>query len=104
MTDSAQVFTGVHDTPVYTDLLFNRPMRLWVAAPLVILGGLTVILAATNLDSGYSRWILAIGALATALACGAGALVPRGRPTLVFRIRCALRTLRPTTYISTPPA
>ena len=24
MTESAQVFKGVHDTPVYTDLLFHK--------------------------------------------------------------------------------
>ena len=33
-TESAQVFKGVHDTPTYTDVLFNKPMRLWVAIPL----------------------------------------------------------------------
>ena len=102
-TDSAQVFTGVHDTPVYTDLLFNRPMRLWVAAPLALLGGLTIIATVTNLDSGYARWILATGAIITALACGAGALIPRGRPTTGFRLRCALRTIGPRRYLSHHP-
>ena len=34
MTESAQVFKGVHDIPVYTDILFNKPLRLWVAISL----------------------------------------------------------------------
>ena len=34
MTESAQMFKGVHDIPVYTDILFNKPLRLWVAVSL----------------------------------------------------------------------
>ncbi len=34
MTESAQLFKGVHDTPVYTDILFKKPLRLWVAISL----------------------------------------------------------------------
>ena len=53
MSDSAQLFTGVHDTPAYTRL-FNRSTRIWVAAPVVLGGVGTPVLAAVNLDSGHA--------------------------------------------------
>jgi len=101
MTDSAQVFTGIHDTPVYIDL-FNRSLRAWVAAPLVLFGGATVALTVVFLDSGYAAWILGTGALITALACGAGALIPAGKPSVGFRLLCLARTLRPGQFVSRP--
>ena len=100
MTESAQLFSGVHDTPVYTDVL-SKPLRLWVAVPLGAGGALTFVLTVLALDGGHARTILVTGLLLTATAGAAGALVPRGRPTLGFRAHAAWRTLRPKTAATT---
>ena len=63
MTESAQLFKGVHDTPVYTDILFNKPLRLWVAISLYGGTALTVALTILTLDSGHARAILICGLL-----------------------------------------
>lgn len=95
MTESAQVFKGVHDTPTYTDVFFNKPMRLWVAVPLSL--GLTSTLVATVLllDSGYARATLVWGLLLTALTTAVGAVIPHGRPSLQFRLPSLWRAARP---------
>jgi hypothetical protein len=95
MTESAQVFKGVHDTPNYTDVFFDKPMRLWVAVPLGLGITATVVSAVLLLDSGYVRTVLVCGLLITALTAGIGAIVPTGRPSLQFRARSLWRTLRP---------
>lgn len=95
MTDSAQVFTGVHDTPVYIDVLFGKPLRLAVAVPAAI--GLTVTVIATlrALDTGHARAVLLTGLVMTGAAAGLGALTPHSRPSLAFRIRALWGSLRP---------
>jgi len=95
MVESAQIFKGVHDTPVYTDILLKKPLRLWVAVALYGGGGVTVALTVLALDSGHSRATLICGALITAAAAGIAALMPRGRPTLRFRLRSWWRVLCP---------
>lgn len=95
MTESAQVFQGVHDTPTYTDVFFNKPMRLWVAVPLGLGLTGTLVLTVLLLDSGYVRAILVCGLLLTALTTAVGALMPRGRPSLQFRLRSLWRAARP---------
>ena len=95
MTESAQLFKGVHDTPVYTDILFKKPLRLWVAISLYGGTALTVVLTILSLDSGHARAILIYGLILTGAAAGGAALIPRGRPTLRFRIASAWRALRP---------
>jgi AAA-like domain len=101
MTESAQLFKGVHDTPVYTDILFNKPLRLWVAVSLYGGAALTVVLTILCLDSGHARSVLIGGLAATAAAGGAAALMPRGRPTLRFRVASWWQALRPTLATST---
>ena len=101
MTESAQLFKGVHDTPVYTDILFNKPLRLWVAVSLYGGAAVTVTLTILMLDSGHGRAVLICGLLVTAAAAGAAALMPRGRPTLRFRLRSWWQALRPTLATST---
>ena len=96
MTESAQLFKGVHDTPIYTDILFKKPLRLWVAVSLYGGTALTVVLTILALDSGHARAILIYGLMLTGAAGGAAALMPRQRPTLRFRIASAWRALRPT--------
>lgn len=96
MTESAQIFTGVHDTPVYTDILFKKPLRLWVAVSLYGGGGITVVCSVLMLDSGHARAALICGALITGCAAGLAALMPRGRPTVGFRLRSWWHVLRPT--------
>ncbi len=96
MTESAQLFKGVHDIPVYTDILFNKPLRLWVAISLYGGAALTVVLTILTLDSGHARAMLICGLMLTGAAAGGAALMPRGRPTLRFRLRSAWRALRPT--------
>ncbi|WP_204815315.1 ATP-binding protein [Mycobacterium riyadhense] len=109
MTESAQLFKGVHDTPVYTDILFKKPLRLWVAISLYAGTALTVGLTILTLDSGHARAILIYGLLLTGAAAGAAALIPRGRPSLRFRITSAWRAVRPVSASSstdpllTPP-
>lgn len=95
MTESAQLFKGVHDTPVYTDLLFKKPLRLWVAVSLYGGAALTAVFTLLALDSGHARAILICGLLATAAAAGTAALIPRGRPSVGFRIASTWRALRP---------
>lgn len=95
MTESAQLFKGVHDTPVYTDILFKKPLRLWVAISLYAGTALTVVLTILALDSGHARATLIYGLLLTGAAAGAAALIPRGRPSLRFRITSAWRAARP---------
>ena len=95
MTESAQLFKGVHDTPVYTDILFKKPLRLWVAISLYGGTALTVVLTILTLDSGHARAILIYGLILTGAAAGGAALIPRQRPTLRFRIASAWRALRP---------
>ena len=53
------------------------------------------------LDSGRARAILICGLLATGAAAGLAALMPRGRPSLAFRIASAWRALRPALASST---
>ena len=103
MSDSAQLFTGVHDTPAYTRL-FNRSTRIWVAAPLVLGGVGTPVLAAVNLDSGHARAILVTGVLVTAVLTALGALVPRSRPNIAFRVKAHRAALRPRVQSSTDTA
>jgi hypothetical protein len=101
MAESAQLFKGVHDTPVYTDILFKKPLRLWVAISLYAGTALTVMLTILALDSGHARAILIYGLLLTGASAGTAALMPRGRPTLRFRIASACRALRPALASST---
>ena len=96
MTESAQLFKGVHDTPVYTDILFKKPLRLWVAISLYGGTALTVALTILALDSGHARAILIYGLILTGAAASGAALIPRQRPTQRFRIASAWRALRPT--------
>ncbi|WP_273735437.1 ATP-binding protein [Mycolicibacterium septicum] len=101
MTDTAQVFTGVHDTPVYTNVVFNKPLRIWVAIPAVIGTVSTALLTVLNLASGHALAILIGGLTLTGLGSGVGALVPRTRPNLAFRVRAARRALLPRRQSST---
>jgi hypothetical protein len=101
VTESAQLFKGVHDTPVYTDILFKKPLRLWVAISLYGGTALTVGLTILALDSRHARAILIYGLLLTGSVAGTAALMPRGRPTLRFRIASAWRALRPASASST---
>lgn len=101
MVESAQIFKGVHDTPVYTDILLKKPLRLGVAISLYGGGGLTVALTVLMLDSGHARTTLIYGVLLTTIAAGIAALMPRGRPTLRFRLRSWWWVLRPQSTSST---
>ena len=100
-TDSAQLFHGIHDTPVYTDFFFRKPLRLWVAAPAAV--GLTATFVATMqaLDSGHGRAVLFTGLILTGIVCGIGAIIPHGRPGLSFRGTALWRTVRPVAVTST---
>lgn len=102
--DSAQLFGGVHDTPVYTDFLFRKPLRLWVAAPAALGLTLTFILTIRMLDSGHARAVLFTGLAVTGLLAGIGAILPTGRPGLAFRAAALWRTLRPVTRSSATDA
>ena len=104
MTDTAQLFTGVHDTPVYTNVLFDKPLRIWVAVPAVVGTVTTILLTVLNLSSGHALAILIAGALGTATLTGLGALVPRTRPSLAFRLKALGATVRPTVQTSTDTA
>jgi len=104
MTGTAQLFTGVHDTPVYTNVLFDKPLRIWVAVPVVVGTVTTILLAVLNLSSGHALAILIAGALVTAAFTGLGALVPRTRPNLVFRLKALRAAVRPTVQTSTDTA
>ncbi|MDQ1246200.1 MAG: hypothetical protein QG597_567 [Actinomycetota bacterium] len=95
MTDSAQLFGGIHDTPVYTDFLFRKPLKLWVAAPTAVGLTLTFVVTMRLLDSGHARAVLFAGLALTALVAGLGAILPTGRPGLPFRAAALWRTLRP---------
>lgn len=95
MTDSAQLFHGIHDTPVYTDFLFRKPLRLWVAAPAALGLTLTFIFTVRLLDSGHARAVLFTGLALTGLVSGLGAILPTGRPGLGFRAAALWRTVRP---------
>ena len=103
MTESAQVFQGVHDTPVYTNFL-GKPLRLWVA--ITAATGLTATALATVLllDSGHARAVFVWGLLATAALAGAGALMPRTRPNAAFRLRAWRRAARPRLHSSATDA
>lgn len=101
MTESAQLFKGVHDTPVYTDILFKKPLRLPVAISLYAGTALTVALTILALNSGHARTMLICGLLVTGAAAGLAALMPRGRPSLAFRTASAWRALRPALASST---
>ncbi|EKN3842338.1 hypothetical protein NUF42_004062, partial [Yersinia enterocolitica] len=101
MTESAQLFKGVHDIPVYTNILFNKPLRLPVAISLYGGAVLTVALTVAMLDSGHARATLIGGALITATAAGGAALLPRGRPSLLFRLHSLWRTVCPRQATST---
>lgn len=104
MTDTAQLFTGVHDTPVYTNVLFDKPLRIWAAVPVVVGTVTTILLAVLNLSSGHALAILIAGALVTAAFTGLGALVPRTRPNLIFRLKALRAAVRPTVQTSTDTA
>lgn len=95
MTDSAQLFHGIHDTPVYTDFLFRKPLRLWVAAPAALGLTLTFIFTVRLLDSGHARAVLFTGLALTGLVSGLGAILPTGRPGLGFRAAALWRTVCP---------
>lgn len=95
MTDSAQLFHGIHDTPVYTDFLFRKPLRLWVAAPAALGLTMTFIFTVRLLDSGHARAVLFSGLALTGLVSGLGAILPTGRPGLGFRAAALWRTVRP---------
>ncbi|OBG75816.1 MULTISPECIES: ATP-binding protein [unclassified Mycobacterium] len=101
MTESAQLFKGVHDTPVYTDILFKKPLRLGVAISLYGGTALTAVFTILALDSGHARAVLIHGLLTTGLLAGIAALIPRGRPTLRFRATSVWRALRPRLAAST---
>lgn len=101
MTESAQLFKGVHDTPVYTDILFKKPLRLAVAVSLYGGTAATAVFTILALDSGHARATLIYGLIVTGILAGAAALIPRGRPTLRFRASCAWRALRPRPAAST---
>ncbi|OBJ77082.1 hypothetical protein A9W97_06805 [Mycobacterium gordonae] len=101
MTESAQLFKGVHDIPVYTNILFNKPLRLPVAISLYGGAVLTVALTVAMLDSGHARATLIGGALITGAAAGGAALLPRGRPSLLFRLHSLWRTVCPRQVTST---
>ena len=73
MTESAQLFHGVHDTPVYTDVLFNKPLRLPVVIPLASGIPLTAVATLRLLDSGHARTALIVGLSLTAAVAGIGA-------------------------------
>jgi hypothetical protein len=92
--ESAQVFKGL-DVPTYTKLLFDKAMRLTVAIPLWGGGITTLSLSALLLETGYSRTVFVYGLIITLVATGLGALVPRHRPTLRFRLSCWWEALRP---------
>ena len=95
MTESAQVFKHVHNLPTYTKVLWDRPMRLTVAIPLIGCSVPTLGLSALLLESGHARTVFLTGSFITAVATGAGALVPRHRPTLGFRVSSWWRAARP---------
>lgn len=95
MVESAQLFKGVHDVPVYTKILFDKPLRMWVAISLYTGVPLTAIATALTLNSGHARTTLITGLLATGAAAGTAALMPRTRPTLRFRIRSLWRAVCP---------
>jgi hypothetical protein len=95
MTDSAQVFTGVHDTPVYIDVLFGKPLRLAVAVPTAIGLTVTAIVTLRALDSGHARAILLTGLALTGAVAGLGALTPHSRPGLAFRLHALWHALHP---------
>jgi hypothetical protein len=100
MTESAQLFHGVHDTPVYTDVLFNKPLRLPVVIPLGVGVPLTAVATLRLLDSGHARAALIVGLSITAAVAIVGALIPTGRPSIGFRLHALWRTLRPKTISS----
>jgi hypothetical protein len=52
------------------------------------------------LDSGHARAALILGLAITAAVAGVGALIPRGRPSLGFRLHALWRTVRPMTTSS----
>ncbi|MEX3655097.1 ATP-binding protein [Mycolicibacterium fortuitum] len=107
--ESAQVFKGIHDTPTYTDVLFNKPLRVTLVVPLVIGGITTLGLCVLLLDSGNVQTIFVIGVLLTALATGIGAAIPYGKPNLAFRLTSIWQAVRPVrqsssdTLILAPP-
>jgi hypothetical protein len=100
MVESAQVFKGVHDVPVYINILFDKPLRAGVAISLYAGVPLTAIITALSLDSGHARSALICGLLLTGAAAGTAALMPRTRPTLRFRIRSLWRAVCPRTETS----
>jgi AAA-like domain len=104
MGDTAQLFTGVHDTPVYTNVLFDKPLRVWVAVPAVVGTVVTVLLTVLNLSSGHALGILIVGAALTAALTGCGAMVPRTRPSMAFRLRALRAAARPAVCTSTDTA
>lgn len=110
MVESAQVFKGVHDVPVYINILFDKPLRAGVAISLYVGIPSTAIITALTLDSGHARTALICGLLVTGAAAGAAALMPRTRPTLRFRARSLWRAVCPrsetsaTNPLLAPPA
>ncbi|MGY4646219.1 hypothetical protein [Mycobacterium sp. URHB0021] len=100
MGDTAQLFTGVHDTPVYTNVLFDKPLRVWVAVPAIVGTVTTLLLSVLNLGSGHALGILLAGAVLTAVLTGLGAMVPRARPSMAFRLRALKAVARPVVHTS----
>src|SRR5690348_13795559 len=98
--ESAQVFKGVHDTPTYTDLLFNKSLRIGVAVPLALGGTATLALPLLFLDSGHAQTLFFVPLMLTLLAAGIGAMIPYGKPSLGFRARTLWRAIRPVTETS----
>lgn len=93
--ESAQLFKGVHDTPTYTDFLFNKSLRITVAVPLALGGVATLALTLLLLDSGHAQSIFATGTVLTLVSTAIGALIPYGRPNLAFRAGSLWRVIRP---------
>ncbi|MBU8813193.1 MULTISPECIES: ATP-binding protein [Mycobacteriaceae] len=93
--ESAQVFKGVHDTPTYTDLLFNKSLRIGVAVPLALGGTATIALPLLFLDSGHAQTLFFVPLFLTLISAGIGAMIPYGKPSLGFRVRSIWRSVRP---------
>lgn len=104
MSDNAQLFTGVHDTPVYTNIVFDKPLRVWVAVPGIVGSVTTALLTVLNLNSGHALGILIGGVFLTALFTLLGALVPRTRPSMIFRLRALKASVRPRVHTSADTA
>jgi hypothetical protein len=66
-----------------------------VAVPLGVGLVATTAITVILLNSGYARYTLIFGRLATAAATGVGSLIPSGRPTIAFRLRRLWNMIKP---------